>query len=66
MLEKIRSLSLEQKIGQLFVIGLPGVELDESARQFLTEIPAGGVCLFTRNIRVPFTTQEIMKPLLLF
>ncbi len=63
MLEKIRSLSLEQKIGQLFVIGLPGVELDESACQFLTEIPAGGVCLFTRNIREAAQTRQLIDDL---
>jgi beta-N-acetylhexosaminidase len=49
--EKIRSLSIEQKIGQLFFIGLPGAEIDTDARRLLEEISPGGVCLFSRNVR---------------
>lgn len=49
--EKIRSLSIEQKIGQLFFIGLPGPEIDAEARGVLEEISPGGVCLFSRNVR---------------
>lgn len=51
MLEQILSLPLEQKIGQLFFIGLPSVEVDESSRELLEEISPGGVCLFARNIK---------------
>lgn len=63
MLQKIRSLSLEQKIGQLFFIGLPGVELDGEAKKLLTEVSAGGVCLFTRNIREAQTTRKLLDDL---
>ena len=51
MLEKILSLPLEQKIGQLFFIGLPGAEFDAAARALFEEISPGGVCLFARNCR---------------
>lgn len=51
MLEKILSLPLEQKIGQLFFIGLPGAEFDAAARALLKEISPAGVCLFARNSR---------------
>lgn len=51
MLEKILSLPLEQKIGQLFFIGLPGAEFDSAARALLEEISPAGVCLFARNCR---------------
>lgn len=60
MLEKIRSLSLEQKIGQLFFIGLPGTELDAEAKKLLDEVSAGGVCLFTRNIREAAQTRQLL------
>lgn len=49
--EKIRSLSIEQKIGQLFFIGLPGTEVDASTRALLDEVSPGGICLFSRNLR---------------
>ncbi len=51
MLEQILSLPIEKKIGQLFFIGLPTVEVNKSARELLEEISPGGVCLFARNIR---------------
>ena len=51
MSEQILSLPIEKKIGQLFFIGLPGIEVDEYSRQLLEEISPGGVCLFARNIR---------------
>src|SRR2546426_1012239 len=46
-------LPLEQQIGQLFYIGLPGTELDEEARTLLTEVKRGGVVIFGRNVSGP-------------
>jgi len=63
MLEKISSLPLEQKIGQLFFIGLPGVELDDETKHLLNKVPAGGVCLFTRNIREARQTRQLLDDL---
>jgi beta-N-acetylhexosaminidase len=60
MLEKILSLPLEQKIGQLFFIGLPGAEFDDAARALLTEISPAGVCLFARNIREAAQTRRLL------
>ncbi len=45
------SLTLEQKIGQLFFIGLPSTELDKASKDLLREIQVGGICLFQRNCR---------------
>lgn len=66
MLEKIRSLSLEQKIGQLFFIGLPGTELDSETKRLLRDVSAGGVCLFTRNIREALATRKLLDDLRYF
>ena len=60
MLEKILSLPFEQKIGQLFFIGLPGAEFDEAARALLAEISPAGVCLFARNIREAAQTRRLL------
>jgi beta-N-acetylhexosaminidase len=60
MLEKILSLPLEQKIGQLFFIGLAGTQIDEPARELLEEISPAGVCLFARNIREAAQTRQLL------
>ncbi len=60
MLEKILSLPLEQKIGQLFFIGLAGAEFDGAARELLEEISPAGVCLFARNIREAAQTRKLL------
>jgi beta-N-acetylhexosaminidase len=50
MNNSFQTLSLEQQIGQLLFIGLPGKELDGEARALLDEIQPGGVILFARNV----------------
>jgi beta-N-acetylhexosaminidase len=55
------SLSIEQKIGQLFFIGIPGAEFDDSARKLFGEIKPGGVCFFARNIRRAEQTRKLVE-----
>jgi beta-N-acetylhexosaminidase len=43
-------LTLEQKVGQLFVLGFQGYELDRDTRTLLEVIRPGGFLLFQRNI----------------
>jgi beta-N-acetylhexosaminidase len=45
------SLSLEQKVGQLLFIGLPGPEIDSETRDLLEEVKPGGICIFGRNVK---------------
>ncbi|HVG39756.1 MAG TPA: glycoside hydrolase family 3 N-terminal domain-containing protein [Pyrinomonadaceae bacterium] len=47
--EELLALPLEQKVGQLFFIGLPGPELNAEARALLDEVSPGGVIIFGRN-----------------
>ena len=47
------SLPLEQQIGQLLFIGLPGTELDEDTRELIREVQPGGVIIFGRNVASP-------------
>lgn len=51
MLEKVLSLPIEKKIGQLFFIGLPGSDIDEATKKLLEDVSPGGICLFSRNIK---------------
>jgi beta-N-acetylhexosaminidase len=55
----VNSLSLEQKVGQLFFIGIPGPEVDEATRELLETVRPGGVCLFARNIRSREQTRKL-------
>jgi beta-N-acetylhexosaminidase len=54
------SLTLEQKIGQLFFIGLPSLDLDENAKNLLREVQAGGICLFQRNCREAKQVRQLL------
>ncbi len=63
MIDEIQSLTIERKIGQLFVIGIPGPEIDAETKELLDEINPGGVCLFARNIREASQTRELTDQL---
>src|SRR5919107_2702525 len=52
-LQSLDSLPLEQQIGQLLFIGLPGTELDDEARALVEEVQPGGVIVFGRNVASP-------------
>ena len=56
-------ITLKQKIGQLFFIGIPGPEIDELTHSLLDEIKPGGVCLFSRNIRERIQTRRLLDEL---
>lgn len=60
MLEKLLALPIEQKIGQLFLIGLPEPALNADTKEFLRDISPGGVCLFARNIREAEQTRNLI------
>ncbi|CAN5283617.1 beta-N-acetylhexosaminidase [soil metagenome] len=63
MTDLIQPLSTEQKIGQLFVIGIPGPEIDVETTELLDEIDPGGICLFARNIREARQTRDLTDQL---
>ena len=55
----LRDLPIEQKIGQLFCVGIAGPELDDQTRALLDDISPGGICLFSRNIRDAEQTRKL-------
>ncbi len=57
---KFNSLTLAEKVGQLFVIGIAGPELDQATIDLVDEIQPGGVCLFARNIKSLEQTRELL------
>ncbi len=58
--ESIGSLSLEEKVGRLFFIGIGGTAVDAGTASLLDEIKPGGVCLFSRNIKDAAETRRLL------
>src|SRR5580765_5063699 len=56
----LKDLPIEQKVGQLFFIGIPGTTVDETTADLLDKIAPGGVCLFARNIREALQTSDLL------
>ncbi len=59
----LSQLTLRDKIGQMFFIGIPGAEYDEQTRELIDEIKPGGICLFARNIKTPEQTRRLLDSL---
>src|SRR5918911_1562562 len=59
--QTLQSLPLEQQIGQLLYIGLPGTELDAEARSLLEEVRPGGVIIFGRNVAAPEQLRALLN-----
>ena len=60
MLDQIFSLPIEKKIGQLFIIGISGVEINSKTESLVEKIAPGGVCLFARNVREAEQTRKLL------
>jgi beta-N-acetylhexosaminidase len=59
----ISSLSLEEKIGQLLVVGFTGTEVSESLRKFISDGKFSGFILFKRNIESVEGAKKLLKGL---
>lgn len=59
----ISRLSLEEKVGQLFHIGIEGVELEESDRRIIQKYKVGGVILFAHNLEEPKQIHKLNRDL---
>ncbi|MEZ0299604.1 MAG: glycoside hydrolase family 3 N-terminal domain-containing protein [Candidatus Methylacidiphilales bacterium] len=59
------SVSLEQLRlgGELLIMGVPGVELDEATRATIEKVQPGGFILFGRNIRKPEQLRKLIDDL---
>ncbi|CAN5412505.1 beta-N-acetylhexosaminidase [soil metagenome] len=60
MIDQLTALPLEQKIGQLLYIGLPGTEFDAATRALVEEIQPGGVIIFGRNVAAPEQLRQLL------
>jgi beta-N-acetylhexosaminidase len=60
---KSDTFTLEQKIGQIMIIGFDATTMDSDLRQMITEYHIGGVILFARNIESPRQVAELTNDL---
>lgn len=57
----VERLTLEEKVGQLLLVGFGGTQMDPTIATFLEEMKPGGVALFTRNIDSPRQTVQLIR-----
>ncbi len=54
---------LDEKIGQIFMIGMPGPDLDPGTEKLIADQGVGGVILFSRNIETPLQLARLCRDL---
>ena len=57
------ALTLEQKIGQLMIIGFDGTKADSGLLEMISRYHVGGVILFARNVQSPRQVAELVNKL---
>jgi len=61
--EQLEGLTLEEKIGQMVMVGIEGKALGDDARQMIQQHHVGGIILFKRNIDNPAQTLSLINEL---
>lgn len=51
MIGKIKAMTLDEKIGQMFIVGFKGYALNDSIRSMIQDYHIGGVILFGNNVK---------------
>lgn len=49
--EQLKNMTLDEKLGQLVIVGIDGYSLDENARRMIENYHVGGFILFGRNVK---------------
>ncbi|MGE4272498.1 MAG: beta-N-acetylhexosaminidase [Desulfitobacterium sp.] len=55
--EQLKTMSLEEKVGQLVIVGTDGYEINENTQRLIQTYHVGGFILFQKNIR---DTQQML------
>ena len=56
----LKGLSLEQKVGQLIMVGFGGKEMGPEIVRLLTSLHVGSVAMYTRNVRSPEQVSKLI------
>ena len=55
---KIEDLSLEEKIGQMIIVGIDGSKITERTRKLILKYKIGGIILYRKNFK---SYEEMVK-----
>ncbi len=58
--EIMQQMSVEQKVGQLFLFGFNGTTRQEGLNQIIKELTPGGIVFFSRNIKTARQTSQLI------
>lgn len=61
--EILEKLTLEEKVGQMFLIGFEGKEMSAELEKLLETVRPGGILLLSRNIDSPNQLKKLIKDL---
>ena len=61
--KQIDNMTLEEKVGQMFIVGLDGYEVDDNIVNLIKNKKAGGVILFSKNINTVDQTKRLIEDL---
>ena len=61
--EQIASMTLNEKLGQMQIVGIEGYKIDDGAKQMIEELHIGGFILFGSNIKSPEQLLELNNSL---
>jgi hypothetical protein len=61
--EKMKTMSLEEKIGQMFIVGFEGYETDDEIKELIQKRYVGGIIFFDRNIKNAENLLQLMNSL---
>lgn len=62
-IKKVEEMTIDELIGQVIMIGLPGQSLDEESKKFIEQYSIGNYILFTRNYNNTNQMKSFMKEL---
>lgn len=61
--DKMRGMTLEEKIGQLLIVGFDGISIDDNIKELIESYKVGGFILFSRNIVDKNQTLKLLNDL---
>ena len=61
--KQIEAMSLEEKVGQLVIVGIDGPEFDDNSKRLIEEYHVGGFIFFKRNLQNSRQMLELLNSL---
>ncbi len=61
--DEIDAMSLEEKVGQMFIVGFDGYEVDDNIISLIKNKKVGGIILFSKNINTVSGTKKLIESL---